>query len=398
MTTTPEKAPRLLTMDIMRGLTLFLMLFVNDLHMSGVPPWLGHREASYDGMGLADWVFPGFLFMVGMAIPFAITSRRKKGESNSTIAGHIVMRTASLLFIGVLMLNAGRVNPELSGINRNWWAVGMYIAVFLIWNMYPKSGPRLLEFTLKGIGIALLAWLLFIFRAGTPGNESWIETGWWGILGLIGWGYLVAALAHLFFGRRMWACALLWVAFIGLNTATQSGWLTILDPVMPLLGVVLGGNIPSIVMAGLLTAMLLQRYTGHPWKQLTGIAILGVISLCFGFILREWFILSKIHGTPSWAMVCNGISMIVFVLLFAAVDVFGHNRSAGLFSIAGKNSLTTYLAPDIIYYLCWGFGIPLFFYKQDHNAWLAIDGSLVWAAAMIGFTHLLTRIHIRLKL
>ena len=63
----------------MRGLTLLLMLFVNDLYVKGVPAWLTHKAADYDGMGLADWVFPGFLFMVGMAIPFAIQNRLKKG-------------------------------------------------------------------------------------------------------------------------------------------------------------------------------------------------------------------------------------------------------------------------------------------------------------------------------
>ncbi|MCK7535323.1 MAG: hypothetical protein MZV63_32240 [Marinilabiliales bacterium] len=57
----------------MRGLTLLLMLFVNDLNMDVAPAWLGHMKADFDGMGLADWVFPGFLFMVGMAIPFRIS-------------------------------------------------------------------------------------------------------------------------------------------------------------------------------------------------------------------------------------------------------------------------------------------------------------------------------------
>ena len=71
---------RICSIDIMRGLTLVLMLFVNDLYMPGVPAWLGHRAADFDGMGLADWVFPGFLFMVGMAIPFSIGNRIAKGE------------------------------------------------------------------------------------------------------------------------------------------------------------------------------------------------------------------------------------------------------------------------------------------------------------------------------
>src|SRR5690606_14634665 len=161
---------RLHSIDIMRGLTLFLMLFVNDLYMPGVPQWLGHTEASYDGMGLADWVFPGFLFMVGLAVPFAISSRRQKGQSDTAIAGHIVLRSISLLFIGILMLNAGRVNAELSGIDRNWWALAMYVAVFLIWNRYPRDGMwRYGAMGLKALGMALLVWLLAIFRAGEAG-------------------------------------------------------------------------------------------------------------------------------------------------------------------------------------------------------------------------------------
>ena len=76
-----EKTPRIASVDIMRGLTLLLMLFVNDLNMKVAPAWLGHMKADFDGMGLADWVFPGFLFIVGMAIPFALSGRMKKGET-----------------------------------------------------------------------------------------------------------------------------------------------------------------------------------------------------------------------------------------------------------------------------------------------------------------------------
>ena len=71
---------RISSIDIMRGLTILLMLFVNDLNMDVAPSWLGHMEADFDGMGLADWVFPGFLFIVGMAIPFALSKRYSEGS------------------------------------------------------------------------------------------------------------------------------------------------------------------------------------------------------------------------------------------------------------------------------------------------------------------------------
>ena len=70
---------RIASIDIMRGLTILLMLFVNDLNMDVVPAWLGHTVAGHDGMGLADWVFPGFLFIAGMSVPFAFSKRTAMG-------------------------------------------------------------------------------------------------------------------------------------------------------------------------------------------------------------------------------------------------------------------------------------------------------------------------------
>ena len=183
--------PRILSIDIMRGLTLFLMLFVNDLYVKGVPQWLVHTKRDVDGMGLADWVFPGFLFMVGLSIPFAFSARAKKNESMGQLAIHILTRTISLLIIGVFMINASEsFNAELTGMNKTLWVVLGYISVFLIWNKYPKESKI---HYLKYLGIVLLIVLAIIFRGGTLENPTRIEKGWWGILGLIGWGYFAAA-------------------------------------------------------------------------------------------------------------------------------------------------------------------------------------------------------------
>ncbi len=185
---------RILSIDIMRGLTLLLMLFVNDLNMKVAPHWLGHMEANFDGMGLADWVFPGFLFIVGMAIPFAFSKRFSRGEKIEDLSRHILTRSVSLIIIGVLMLNTGRVNPELTGFSKDLWALLMYIAVFLFWNDYRDSKERI--YTVAGyklVSLAIFIFLVFRFRSGEPENSGSLITGWWGILGLIGWGYLVAA-------------------------------------------------------------------------------------------------------------------------------------------------------------------------------------------------------------
>ena len=389
---------RILTIDIMRGITLFLMLFVNDLYMKNVPWWLGHTEANFDGMGLADWVFPGFLFMVGMAVPFAVQSRLKKGESTRYIVLHIIIRTISLLLIGVLMLNVSRLNSELTGMNKNLWAILMYLSVFLIWNLYKNISQKVV-FGLKGLGIAGLIVLVFLFRSGTAENPGWLTTGWWGILGLIGWGYFATALVFLVAKENLLKTGLFWLLFLALNIFSQTGMLSFLNFLRPVFGVLIGGNTPLLVISGLFFSLILRKTGSEQWKKfaITGI-LLGILMLVGGFLLRNWFIISKIKATPSWGLICTGISTLLFVLLFLILDVWGKIRWSSVFKPAGQNSLTTYLAPDIIYYTVWMTGFPLLFYKQMESLLLVIAGSLVWAFAMIGFAALLSRIGIRLKL
>ena len=110
-----------------------LMLFVNDLYMPGVPSWLGHVERDFDGMGLADWVFPGFMFMVGMSIPYAVGNRIAKGASRADVLKHILVRVGSLLIIGVLMANSRNVNADHTGMTKSLWSMIMYTGVFLVW-------------------------------------------------------------------------------------------------------------------------------------------------------------------------------------------------------------------------------------------------------------------------
>jgi heparan-alpha-glucosaminide N-acetyltransferase len=391
---------RISSIDIMRGLTLVLMLFVNDLNMDIAPAWIGHRTAEFDGMGLADWVFPGFLFLVGMAIPFAFAKRLSSGQSNFDMSRHIVTRSLSLIIIGVLMLNSGRVNPELTGLSKNLWAILMYIAVFLFWNDYPDKDNKF--FTIAGLKILALAIFVFLvlkFRSGNPQNNGSLITGWWGILGLIGWGYLVSAFTYVLCRDSIFKTSLIAVFFLIMNMLSSWKLLGVLDPVKSIFGVIIGGNNPLIVLTGLIAGLIIKRMPSKEFRKIILVfTCLGLLYLISGFILRRWFIISKIQATPSWGMICSGISMLVFILLYWIADVKGKIRWAEFLRPAGENSLTTYIAPDIIYYLIWSSGIPILIYKQSQEPLIVIAGSLLWAFLMVGFSALLSRLKIRLKL
>lgn len=391
---------RVQSIDIMRGLTLVLMLFVNDLFMPGVPAWLGHTKADFDGMGLADWVFPGFLFMVGMAIPFALGGRISKGESNIIISRHIAIRTISLLIIGVLMLNSGRVNAELTGMSKNLWAMLMYTGVFLVWNKYPENDRNFFTVTgLKLLGMALLTFLVLKFNSGQEVNNGSLITGWWGILGLIGWGYLVAAFIYLAARNNIFYTTIAVLFFLVLNIISQLNIPDFPDPVKSLFGVIIEGNVPFIVLSGVLTTLILKKLSGGDHKKIiVTIVTIGILTLAGGFILRKWFIISKILASPSWGMICNGISLILFALLYWITDIKKQSKWLFFLKPAGENSLTTYLAPALLYHVIWITGVPVLIYKQSGIPLVVIAGSIVWSLAMVGLTSLLVRFNIKLRL
>lgn len=391
---------RVSSIDIMRGLTLLLMLFVNDLYMPGVPAWLGHMPADFDGMGLADWVFPGFLFMVGMSIPYSVGKRMLRNEGSLKISFHIITRTISLLMIGVLMLNSGRVNEEMTGISRNLWAVLMYLSVFMIWNSYkPDKGNSMIVRILKLTGIAILVLLVFIFRTGEETDKGWLITGWWGILGLIGWGYLVAAFVHMILRENIVATFVAFIVFLGFNILSGLGLTAFLDPARPVLGVVIDGNVPMLVLAGLCVSLIIrQPETEKTGTRIMYIVLAGIASIAAGFFLRKWFIISKIQATPSWGLICTGISVMLFAFLYWLTDVRKKDKWAFFLRPSGENSLTTYIAPSLIYHIIWGLGLPILFYKKAEIPAVVIAGSVIWTLLMAGLTALLARVNIKLRL
>jgi predicted acyltransferase len=95
---------RVLSIDVLRGLTIALMILVND------PGDWAHTytqldHAPWNGFTLTDFVFPNFLFLVGASIIFSLQSRIARGESKKTLALHI-LRRAFLIFAVKMFLTA----------------------------------------------------------------------------------------------------------------------------------------------------------------------------------------------------------------------------------------------------------------------------------------------------
>src|SRR6185503_17616212 len=158
---------RILSIDAFRGITILVMIFVNELHgVSGIPAWMGHMPADADAMSFVDVVFPAFLFIVGMSIPFALNYRLSKGDTTFRLSKHILLRTIGLLILGVFMVNTEEgYNEEAMGMSIYLWSLLFYITIILVWNVYSFKRKEWM-YLFRGVGILGLIALAFIYRRG----------------------------------------------------------------------------------------------------------------------------------------------------------------------------------------------------------------------------------------
>jgi len=167
---------RVYSIDVFRAITMLLMIFVNDLWtLKEIPDWLGHVDANMDGMGLADVVFPAFLVIVGLSIPFAISRRIEKGEGVFQTLQHIFFRTWALLTMGVFHVNLENYNRADSVLPKPVWQILMTVAFFMIWLDYSsylnKKRNRILQIS----GILILAGLAYFYVGGTRETPTWMK-------------------------------------------------------------------------------------------------------------------------------------------------------------------------------------------------------------------------------
>jgi predicted acyltransferase len=326
---------------------MLLMIFVNDLWtLTDIPGWLEHKAAHEDGMGLADVVFPAFLFIVGLSIPWAIEARINKGHSRIRILKHIIERSVALLVMGVFMVNLENINASQLLINKNYWQILMTLGFFLIWNNYRgKVLGKIPPNVVKIAGVCILIFLAVIYKGGSADNVHWMKTYWWGILGLIGWGYLVNALLYLGLRHRLGWMIFVTIFFYLMNINE------FISPFEFDMKIVVSASNHVSVMTGMLVTIILinLREKGQMKYLIPVLSGLSLLLIIFGFITRPIWGISKILATPSWTAICAGISTVSFATMHIIADRLKLTRWADIIAPAGNSTLTCYLIPYYAY-------------------------------------------------
>ncbi len=409
------RGERLVSLDAFRGFDILVMVFVNFIAgMAAIPFILRHAPATMDAYTLTDVVFPGFLFIVGVSIPLALTKRLRAGDTALRLVGHILVRSAALLLLGLIEVNADRFSAAGTGMGEALWYFLILTAVFVVWTATPKDASarrRTIQLVLRLAGAALLLALLVIYRGeGEGGSVTWLQHSWWGILGMIGWTYLIGSLLFIVSkGNRI-----VLAGAIGFMTALyiggRHGALDFLGPVNTFLGHGVGsilGSHSSVVTAGMLAGSLFLPSSdiASPKDRSRFLSILGITLLAAGYLLRPLHGFSKIAGTESWCLASAGICTLLFLGFYLLLDTLKFGKAAAFLLPAGRNPLAAYFLPGLLQSLLVLIGalvgVDLWSALWPFQAAGGLSGMLnaaVMTAVVLGLTTLLTRAKIVLKL
>ncbi len=394
---------RLASLDAFRGLVILTMIFVNYIQSKGTPKWLLHVASGVDGYTVTDVVFPAFLFIVGVAIPLSLGKRIALGDSLLLLLRRIFERTASLLFLGLIMVNHWRFSAKHTGMSSALWYLLAYLCVIALWNIYPKVTTDLKKKIFLGLRIGaalLLLYLVIIWRGRGPDGGTWLRPQWWGILGIIGWTYMAASLSYLVCRGNSTALMGVMSLMIALYMGGKHGVLNFLGPINNVINV--GGTFGShsaIVVAGMLVGILFTRKETSHFYRLRFMSLFGLGLFFAGTLIRPLHGINKIGGTDAYALVTAGECCLLFMVFYYLMDVLQWRRWASFLQPIGFNPLLAYILPSIVgaiigFFGAWG----TFWFWYARGGIHRLANAMLMTGLILLITWGMTRLKIVLKL
>lgn len=405
---------RLLSLDIFRGVTIAGMMLVNNPGTwSDVYSPLLHAE--WHGCTPTDLVFPFFLFIMGVAIPLALTRRKESGASLRDIYWKIGRRTL-LLFAWGLFLAAfprfGMKDPPLAvqiphyilltlflvsvffreslaeesagyANKRKLWTGGMAISalgMIVIGIMYYDFSALRIPGVLQRIALVYGVCAVLFLKLDSR-NLLFVALGallaYWFLMTVIpvpGVGYpnlepetnLGAWLDNLLMSGHLWSQSKVW------------------DPEGLL------STIPAVGtgLAGVLTGIWL-RSPRNDHQKLTAIMSIGAILVFLGLFWDLAFPINKKIWTSSYVLYHSGIALLTLGVVYWLVDVLHYKFWTKPFVMYGRNALALYIAAGLLTKTLFLLKIDAdgekqslyaWIYENIFNSWLpAIDASFAFA-------------------
>jgi predicted acyltransferase len=351
MSDTKPTNERLFSLDLFRGITMFLLV-IEGTHLYSALLEYGPQEGFFhnlilqfhhhpwNGLRFWDLVQPFFMFIVGVAMAFSLKKRWSKGQTWMQTFRHIAIRCLILLFLGVILH---------CGYKRR--------LVWELWNVLAQlSFTIMLSFLifklsfrtqfLISIGLLLLTEILYRF-AGIEGyDKPFVQ------------------------GENFGA----WMDMVLMGKINPAGWVAI-------------NCIPTAAHTiwGVLAGKLLQSPKSHIYK-LKWLFITGIIGLIVGYSL-DWLNITPIIKricTSSFVIASGGWCLVVLAFCYWLTDIKNYRKGLIIFTVVGMNPIFIYMFSNTVG-MQW-FNGYMEIYTEGIGKWLgASDGSIHIINAIVVF-------------
>lgn len=357
---TAPQSKRLLSLDFFRGITIAAMILVNNPgNWSHVYPPLLHAE--WHGWTPTDLIFPFFLFIVGVSITLAFSTRKLEQTPSKDLYRKIARRTF-LLF-----------------------ALGLFLSGFPFYDLTSIRIPGVLQRIAVCYFFASL-----IFLHGSVKTQAawafgfllvyWAAMAWFPVPGVGAGSYEKGAnfsawIDQLFLNGHMWSQTKTW---------DPEGIFSTLPAI-------------STTLFGVLTGQLL-RHNMAAMKKVWLMLIYALAAIAIGSVWHYVLPINKSLWTSSYALFMSGMALAVLALSYYLIDIKGWRKGTQPFCVYGMNAITVFVASGIVgrllYLVKWQSGDAVITLKDwlvnsFFVPWLSpLNASLAYALCFVFLSYL----------
>ncbi len=355
---------RLMCLDVYRGLMVAGMILVDNPGSDEKAYW-PIMHAKWNGWTPADFIFPSFLFLVGISMVYSFAARRGRGETRRQIFLHAIKRSLILIAIGLLVNASPLIGLDFhtwrfEGVTQRIGICYLFASILELW-----TGRRDQWIVLAACLVGYWALLRFapVPGAGIPGRDIPFMDQ---VQNLPAWFDRKLFMGHLYDGTR--------------------------DPE----GII--HTIPAIgtTMIGVLTGHWLENQK-NARKLIGGMVLFGALGMVGGEVWNRWFPINKNLWTSSFVMFSGGFALLFVSLLYWIVEV---RRWRGAWTmpilVFGMNAIAGFVADSLIYgpgytFTARGPNGATMNWHEAAQAWLEAGGlgtataSLVYSLGAVAF-------------
>jgi predicted acyltransferase len=315
----PARAERVTSVDAYRGFTMLAMVSAGfgTAHLINDPTWggLAHQfeHAAWEGCTAWDLIQPSFMFIVGVAMPFAFARRLERGESWLRQFGHVCTRSLLLVLLGWFLDSYSHQAPMLQFIRvLQQIALGYFLAFLVLgagWRVQAVTAALLL----------LLHTFLFVRYGHAHGLGPWDRYDNVGV-----W---IDRTLHEALGR---------IPHVTVMPVSEGGYVTLnaLSSTSTILFGVLGGE--------------LLRSSWSRAGKFGALVVAGLLGLALGWALAWEVPMVKRLWTASFAVYAAGWTCLLLALFYGVIDGLGLKRWSFPLVVVGMNSIAIYVMAGTI--------------------------------------------------